>query len=52
MTVSEEIVTLLTNKLTYLQSLKDRAIQIGDLVQIAEVDNKILEVTTLLQQLA
>ena len=52
MSIADEIITLLTNKLSYLRSLRDRAVEIGDITQISDIDNKILEVTNLLQQLA
>lgn len=52
MTISEEIIIMLNNKLSYLQALKTAAVRIGDITQVYEIDNKILEVTTLLQQLA
>jgi hypothetical protein len=51
-TISDEIITLLTNKLSYLRSLRNRAVEIGDITQIADIDNKIVEVSNLLQQLA
>jgi hypothetical protein len=52
MTISDEIITLLTNKLSHLRSLRNRATEIGDITQISDIDNKIVEVTNLLQQLA
>lgn len=52
MTLSEEIKIMLNNKLSYLQRLRANAVSIGDITEILSIDNKIAEVTALLEQLA